>query len=191
MEYDNEELSDRKVKKYKCRNCSSYFSKKNMGHVCCSPKCDAEYRKNAAIKKENKKIEISKIKKKAVNEVTKRKLTTTLQTIFNKYIRLRDANDPCISCGAVNTMFHAGHYVSVGANVLLRFNEDNVHKQCAKCNTFMHGNLIEYRKNLIKKIGVERVEYLEYFHEHDSFTHESLQNMIQYYKMRVNDLSRD
>lgn len=88
------------------------------------------------------------------------KLKLKAQTVFNAFIRKRDEGLPCISCGSYNTA-HASHFMSAGNYNYLRFNEDNVHLSCVKCNTFLHGNLIEYRKRLIQKIGQERVEYLE------------------------------
>lgn len=87
------------------------------------------------------------------------KLLAKTQVIFNAWIRERDKNNGCISCGgAVN---HAGHYYSQGYYSSLRFNPINVNGQCIKCNTYMHGNLINYRKGLIKKYGPEVVENLE------------------------------
>jgi len=88
------------------------------------------------------------------------KLKLKAQTVFNAWIRKRDEGLACISCGSYNTA-HASHYLSAGNYSFLRFHEDNVHLSCLKCNTFLHGNLIEYRKRLIVKIGIERVEYLE------------------------------
>lgn len=85
---------------------------------------------------------------------------------FNAYIRNRDSEDgyfTCISCEKTKEigMMHAGHYLSAGHNASLRFSEDNVHGQCVACNTHLHGNLIRYRENLVKKIGSGKVEILE------------------------------
>jgi len=42
------------------------------------------------------------------------------------------------------------------------FIADNLaHHNCAGCNTFKSGNLIEYRIGLVKKIGIKRVQWLE------------------------------
>jgi hypothetical protein len=100
---------------------------------------------------------------------TKEKLKTKsqhlkeLQVIFNKYIRLRDAEEPCISCRTkANVKYDAGHYIAVSESPALRFNEDNVHKQCSNyCNVNKSGNYHAYRFWLLEKIGVERVETLE------------------------------
>lgn len=85
---------------------------------------------------------------------------------FNAYIRQRDANEDYFSCtscnskGMINQM-HAGHFYSGGHYPELKFNEDNVNGQCPRCNFFLAGNLIPYRRNLIRKIGIERVEKLD------------------------------
>ncbi len=78
---------------------------------------------------------------------------------FNKFIRERDRDMPCISCPRFTTL-QAGHFYSGGNYSALKFDEDNVHGQCKKCNYFLHGNLTEYEKNLRQRIGDERVEML-------------------------------
>jgi hypothetical protein len=111
--------------------------------------------------------------KKQVEKALKKKSVSTLkaelQKIFNTYIRLRDTKYEngkaffvCISCNYPKEMdqMHAGHFYPVGGNEAVRFDEDNVHGQCLKCNTFLHGNLLPYQAALIKKIGKERFELL-------------------------------
>lgn len=94
-------------------------------------------------------------------------LLNKCQKLFNEYIRLRDlagcSHFRCISCGQIKDerYLHCGHYYNVGHFDGLRFDEDNAHGQCNHCNTFLHGNLIEYRKNLLMKIGAERFNLLE------------------------------
>ena len=78
---------------------------------------------------------------------------------FNKFIRERDFAFGCISCGERVTQ--AGHYRSAGHHPHLRFNEQNVNGQCTRCNLFLRGNLIDYRKGLVKKIGILEVDGLE------------------------------
>lgn len=43
----------------------------------------------------------------------------------------------------------------------LRFSELNCNAQCRKCNRFMEGNFSGYRQGLIKKIGEQKVLFLE------------------------------
>ena len=82
------------------------------------------------------------------------------QAVFNRWIRERDKNLSCICCGSFNTA-HAAHYFSAGNHSSLRFSEMNVNSCCVKCNTFLHGNLINYRHGLIKKYGEANVKLLE------------------------------
>lgn len=91
------------------------------------------------------------------------KLLATAQKIVNAYVRKRDEDLPCISCGRVHDAYDAGHYVPVGhgKGSYLRFHEWNVHKEGKSCNAFDEFHLIGYRKRLIDKIGLEAVEWLE------------------------------
>ncbi len=43
----------------------------------------------------------------------------------------------------------------------LRFSESNVHAQCRYDNRFREGDITGYRKGLIQKIGLQKVELLE------------------------------
>lgn len=84
------------------------------------------------------------------------------QIEFNRYVRLRDAALPCISCGRHHQgQYHAGHFLSVGARPELRFTEANVHKQCSPCNLHLGGNALLFRQGLLAKLGIELVEWLE------------------------------
>jgi len=116
-----------------------------------------------------------------------------LDVQFNKYIRLRDSDDGCISCKRKNTgQMHAGHYLPKGANGNLRWNESNCHKQCATCNNHLSGNLLQYRKKLIKKIGLELVEWLEGPHAIVKTPQiPKIQDMIKVYTAKVRELEFD
>jgi hypothetical protein len=89
------------------------------------------------------------------------------QVAFNSYIRIRDKHKQCISCGCLpgdtvrGGKFDAGHYRSRGSASHLRYHLLNCHSQCVKCNRYLSGNVVEYRKGLIARIGAERVEKLE------------------------------
>jgi len=123
----------------------------------CQWKCAIEFAKNQKIKTVKKEVKEAKLKLKSRSDWLKE-----TQVVFNKYIRLRDQNDGCISCGSTSaSSYHAGHYRSIGSAGHLRFNEHNCHRQCAACNTHLSGNLIRYRLGLIRKIGIQFVETLE------------------------------
>ena len=87
------------------------------------------------------------------------KLKKKAQDTFNKWIRNRDAEKGCISCGA--KIDHAGHYFSSGHYSALTFDEENVHGQCLRCNNFLHGNLVFYRMGLVARYGDNYVKDLE------------------------------
>ena len=113
------------------------------------------------------------------------------QQIFNKYIRLRDKRQPCISCGAKAGTYTitAGHYFP-STNKSVTFNEDNLHGQCwYNCNSSKSGNLAEYRLGLIQRIGLERLEQLELeSRKTKKWTKEELQEIMQKYKFKCKEL---
>jgi gamma-glutamylcyclotransferase (GGCT)/AIG2-like uncharacterized protein YtfP len=110
------------------------------------------------------------------------KLKAVAQTTFNRYIRNRDRDLGCISCGG--KIDHAGHYFSSGHYSALTFDEDNVHGQCLKCNNFLHGNLINYRMGLVDRYGDKFVIKLESKSKNKlyKYSREELQDIINKYK---------
>jgi hypothetical protein len=113
------------------------------------------------------------------------------QANFNKYIRLRDVDNPCISCQRHHKgKLNAGHYRTVKAMPELRFNELNVHGQCEPCNSYLSGNITEYRINLVKKIGADKVEWLEAHHEHKKLTVDQIIEIKKLYAQKARDLEK-
>lgn len=105
------------------------------------------------------------------------------QVAFNRWIRLRDSAEPCISCDRHHDgQYHAGHYYSAGARPELRFEPLNVHKQCSACNAHLSGNLVLYRFALLRKIGHDAVDWLEGPHEPAKWTIEDLQELRDRYR---------
>ena len=110
------------------------------------------------------------------------KLTAKAQSIFNAFIRKRDAENGCISC-LTGEVDHAGHYLSAGHHGHLRFNEINANGQCLRCNNFLHGNLINYRIGLVNKYGEMKVLMLESVaHGWKKWTRSELEAIINHYK---------
>jgi len=172
-----------KVRKRKCGTCREWFEPKRENQIVCeNVDCAISY---GQILKEKQQRQT----KKAFNQSDKSKLRENAVSIFNKFIRLRDENLPCVSCGHTQgRQFHAGHFKPAGANPQLRFNELNVHKQCSICNNYKSGNLAEYRKNLIKKIGVENVEALESDKSVKKYSVDDYKNIIVKYKNKIKEL---
>jgi hypothetical protein len=89
----------------------------------------------------------------------------------------------------INGVEHASHYLSAGGHSNVRFHEDNVWTSCYKCNVMLSGNQIEYRKQLIIKIGVERVEWLEQNGSKEKkYSIEELKEIIKIYKAKCKEL---
>lgn len=134
-----------------------------MQYLCSPPKeCAWQYAKNIQLKKFIKQANTEKKQFYEKNKSQKKKVNEARE-IFQRWIRLvRDVNQPCISCGnSVTTAWDAGHYLKAEKFTGIIFNEDNVHKQCKQCNKYMDGNEIQYRIGLVKKIGEDRVKFLE------------------------------
>lgn len=121
-----------------------------MGHV--KEKAD----ENEA-KEWNKKKKVIKEKLKTLGDYEKE-----AKREFQHWVRLRDANHPCISCGKTSSRYDGGHYFDAGTYSGLIFHPWNVNKQCSyNCNKMLHGNKANYRIGLVAKIGEENVKWLE------------------------------
>lgn len=113
------------------------------------------------------------------------------QTAFNAWVRARDASLPCVSCGRHHEgQYHAGHYRTVGANPELRFEPLNVWKQCAPCNNHKSGDIVNYRIELVRRIGADKVEWLEGPHEPKKYTIDELKALTALYRAKTRALKR-
>lgn len=150
------------MKDKKCKVCQEKFTPIQFAQTACGYKCAMIHSKNIKLAKELKEWKVEKA-------ILKDKLKTLSQyeaeakKSFQKYIRMRDASLPCISCNNSKTNDWAGgHFYSAGMYSGLMFDERNCHKQCnTYCNKHLSGNLLEYRKGLINRYGNEFVEKLE------------------------------
>jgi len=163
---------ERDMRQKSCKVCKKKFRPERQRQTCCSYQCSIEYAKQLTAKREEKK---KKDARKALREYKKKNDTKTLkqkaQDAVNKYIRLRDRGNTCISCckhievieNSKEIMMpagDAGHFYSVGKYPSVRFNVNNIHLECQSCNRFSEIHLIGYKENLIKKIGVDRFNAL-------------------------------
>ena len=113
------------------------------------------------------------------------------QAAFNKWVRLRDAAQPCISCGRHHQgQYHAGHYMSRGARPELAYEPLNCHKQCSPCNTHLSGNIALYRQSLVREIGIEKVEWLEGPHELKHYSADDLKAIKAKYTAMARELEK-
>ena len=140
---------------------------------------------NLAREKQLKKYKLETIKLK-VKAKTRGDWMKEAQNAFNAYVRERDSFDGCISCGKVDEkQYHAGHYRTRARAGHLAFHPFNNNRQCAPCNNHLSGNIIEYRKGLVDKIGVDNVEWLENEENNYKYTIDDLKEIKQYYKEQL------
>jgi hypothetical protein len=173
-----------KSKGKKCKNCRELFAPYNsLQKYCFKPECVSVW-----TKLEREKKELNEWKKR------KSKMKTDLMTLsdwlkiaqqhFNTFIRNRDKDQLCISCQKPPLKKNAGHFYNANNHYNVRFDERNVHLQCEHCNTFLSGSLINYRENLIKKIGIKEFEQLSLIaNETRKFTIDEVKEIAEKYKI--------
>jgi len=169
----------------RCKNCREKFEPIRFNHKYCL--------KDECIKAfvEEVKTNQWKTTKKRMKEDLKtlQDWLKEAQTIFNKYIRLRDMGLVCISCQQPPKKKNAGHYFSSGGHSNVRFDEDNVHLQCEHCNTFLSGNLLNYQIGIEKRIGAQKlIELQARAHLTKKWTIDELKEIIKTYKTKVRQL---
>ena len=189
-------LATKQPKPKTCKNpaCRASFVPQRLGQAVCSPACalidgprHAPKARKALDQIERAEIKVRKEKLKSRADHLK-----DTQQAFNAWIRARDAGQPCISCGTTaDVQYCAGHYRTTAAAPELRFEPLNVNLQCNRnCNMGKSGNLLGYRPGLIKKIGVEAVEWLEGPHEAKKYTIEQLKAMTVEYRAKTKELKK-
>lgn len=182
------------VKLHKCPICGDLFTKARPLQKVCGPKCAMEHARKLTEKKQAKQeaAERAGTREKLKALETYPQLVKKAQTAFNAFIRARDKGKPCICCGqplgSEPNSFDAGHYRSVGSAPHMRFVEDNVHGQRKYCNQYLSGNHVEYRKGLIERIGLKRVEQIESDQVVRKYTKEGLEEIARYYRAEARKL---
>ncbi|WP_376745325.1 recombination protein NinG [Stutzerimonas nitrititolerans] len=172
----------KKLRAKRCRNaaCRSEFVPARPLQTACSVACAIALTQATKARQSREQDKQERAARRAARERIKTKgdYLRETQAAFNEWIRERDRDLPCISCGRFHQgQWHAGHYRTVGANPELRFNPLNVHKQCAPCNNHKSGDIVNYRINLVERIGADQVEWLEGPHEPQRYTIEELKAM--------------
>lgn len=170
-----------------CCACRIKFQPARPLQKACSPLCalvDIEKRKarDQANERRRDRARLQALK-------TRSQLIREAQTAVNAYIRARDADRPCVSCGRWHDgQWHAGHYLSTGARPDLRFDESNIHRQCQPCNTHLSGNLIPYRQELIRRIGQAEVDRMEGPPTNEKLSREQIVQIAREYREKTRQL---
>jgi hypothetical protein len=156
-----------------CPHCKVKFSEEDRAqhrriHPACIP-AYADAQEAKAKRKAEKQARMAAKVERAIDRQKREKQKTNgerkagAQSALNRWVvHGRDKDQPCISCGK----FHAGvnqggHYRSRGSAPHLALDPRNVHRQCAPCNVYLHGNLINFRLGLVNRYGLAYVEALE------------------------------
>lgn len=173
------------MKPKKCRVCKHEFTPTYLStQVVCSIQCAVDH----SYKQKDKEWKIKKAKLKE-ELTTVQDLIKLAQQVFNQYIRLRDQGKNCISCNTKPKKENAGHFYSAGTHTNVRFDERNVHLQCEHCNSFLSGNLLAYRENLLAKIGIEEFERLTVdAMQTRKYSREELKEIIAIYKNKIKNI---
>ncbi len=182
-----------KPRKCAVRTCRALFVPAQSFQSWCSPECGVQIARD---KQQKERTALAKIERKAIREEKERikprsEHAREAQAAFNAWVRERDADQPCISCGRHHQgKYDAGHFRSVGSNPALRFEPLNCHKQCVPCNRHKSGNAIEYRIGLVAKIGAANVEWLEGPHEPKRYSIDDLKAIKAKYKALTRELQQ-
>ena len=199
----------KKLKPRPCQICKVDFPPFNSLQVVCSPPCAI---KKAQLDRSKAQKRLIRFERKDLRQ-RKRALKTAskwlseAQDAFNKYIRYRDRDENCISCDRPEYeitewlrggIWDCGHYLTRGAHPELRFSELNGNKQCKSCNggagKYVKKGLTVtrvYRANLIVKIGLRAVEWLEGPHQAQNLTIPDIMEIKQYYKDQLKYIKQE
>jgi len=166
------------VKPKKCKICKKEFKQYKSTDIVCSVNCAIELGKLKPVKLNYAKIKRDKLEGLETKKQTYVRKVNAIKVIFQKWIRERDKNKPCISCNTITAIeWHAGHLYKAENYSGLIFDERNCHKQCKKCNVFLDGNQLEYFNQMKIKHGYEFMEKLRldaYLTKVKTFTNEEL-----------------
>lgn len=195
----------KRVKPRKCRICrQEYMPQRPMQVTCGQYECQVSY--GVAVAEKSKAKREAKAKKemaeqrKAERKATKerRKELAPLQHFkkaaekaVNAFVRERDAEQPCISCGTNDALeWHAGHFIPVGRSSFLRYTPANIAKQCSACNVFGAGKATEFEVGLVARIGRSAVDQLKSSPRLRAWTREELEAIEAEFKTKLKELRK-
>lgn len=174
------------LKSKPCAFCKSMFTPVRLMQAVCSPVCAGRL-----VKAKNTQ-ERAQFKERKAKLKTNGEKKAEAQSALNRWIvHVRDAGLPCISCGRMHEgAWHGGHYKSRGSSPHLALDPRNVHRQCAPCNVYLHGNLINFRVGLVGRYGLAYVEELEADQEPRHYCGDDYEAIKATYVQKMKDLKR-
>lgn len=181
----------KRVKQKKCRNCKQLFTPARPLQTVCSPSCAQQLINSRKAKEQAKqdKIERQLIRERKLELKKPQYWLKRAEKAVNAFIRERDRDQPCISCGTYDASeWHAGHWVSVGASSALRYDPANIHKQCHQCNWFEGGKSTDYEARLPARIGHAEFERVKYAKRERKWTREECQQIEAHYRAKLKEM---
>jgi hypothetical protein len=187
------------VAKHRCTNCKKYFEADSMIKVFagnfCEQNCIVSYGMNSTarvIKKASKlKKKVHAKQKRDFYDNDKKTREKAAHDACHLWIKIRDKGELCICCNKpIGEQGNAGHFHESGNNSRIRYDEDNIHYQRIYCNMYKGGDSDDYRGNLIKKIGIARVERLDSLKGGTmKRTCEDYKEIENYYKLKIKNFN--
>lgn len=189
-------------KSRKCKVCGDKFKPATLYEWWCSEEHKEELITKLATEARQKRIQQQERQRKETTQQERRSLKIRklavqprsyfikqAQQAVNAYIRERDKHLPCVSCGTLSAaQWDAGHYRTTAAAPQLRFDPRQIWKQCSVCNQHKSGNLVPYRAELIRRIGLAEVESIEGNHDRHRWTIEECKAIKAEYQQKLKDL---
>jgi hypothetical protein len=197
-------LNDLKIKPKPCRECKQKFIPvRAIQPVCNDFKCMVAYANKSAEKAALAREKKAKREHKEKLEKLKgrKEWEKDAARWFNKWVRLRDAHLPCISCGRTELTYletwDCGHFRTVGSAKHMQFIEDNAHKQCSTDNRGSEKYIQKrervakaYEENLRLRIGNERVDAVKNDNTQRHYTIEDFKALKGHYKQLCHQLEK-
>lgn len=178
-----------RIKTTKCKQCRAPFVKFRMEQkTCLNPECLVKQGRIEATKREAKaeRAERAETKAKLLELKPLQYWLKRAEKAVNAFIRERDKDQPCISCGTHDASeWHAGHWISVGASSALRFAPANIHKQCHQCNWFEGGRASDYEARLPARIGQAEFDRIKFAPRARKWTREECRAIEAEYRGKI------
>ena len=178
----------------KCKVCRTSFVPVRNLQMVCGWKCAVKIAPTMTHKAEVARKKVDRQNLRIAKERLKSRRDYIKEAAFacHAYVRFRDRLLGCVSCGTFDAeQYHAGHYMAAGKRPSLRFDEANIHKQCVQCNMHLHGNLLPYRRELLVRVGVEKVEWLESQNIMHLWTVGELKEIRDFYRAKLKQLKEE
>ncbi len=174
-----------------CKYCKQPFVPERPGAIVCSVPCAiglAEKKREKAVLEGVREMQRQvKARREAIQPL--QYWLKRAERAVNAYVRERDREQPCISCGTFDAeTWHAGHWISVGASSALRYDLANINRQCRQCNWFEGGRSADYEARLPAKIGQAEVDRLKHAKRERKWTREECQQIEAEFKAKTKEL---